>query len=434
MADDSSYNIVVLQILVVSIVFRIESIAQCQDENDLKKLHETTAVGSSVELACNITNPEFASWLGEDQGGLTLGFIVYSRWRNSYSLRTVSTANVSNYFLYKLVVHNVTEDVEGFYLCQEEGCQKAKINLTVEVPPVLWLEREHSNISNIINVTLNQETDIRCKAVGGKPTVSLLWEINGEDETDGVTSETTPNEVTSTLNYKPNIDDRMVTCKSSGQIAVPSLRTSVNINVLYPPTCHILVNKDSTSTYKVTCVCVANPEVSLSVLIVNNFPYESDTVSLPVTLSAKIYCRAENGVGVCESPVHTHTPLVTPTALPIETNQPLNEQSTSFLKHPLPILLVISTTIMITATALTVAIVMKKRSSTTECNRTSTESQNISCSMYDQFQPVSKHGFIDTSDCRYETRFFREGIAVICRKERQNQQEEKLQKGIHQST
>lgn len=315
MADDNSYRIVVLQILVVFIIFRIESIAGCQDANDLKTNHITTAVGSSVELACNVTDTQFASWLRGVQG-LALGPSVYTQWRHSYSLHHASITDSSNYFVYNLVVRKVTEDVEGLYWCKEQGCSKARVNLTVEVPPVIWLEREYSNISNIINVTQNQATDIRCKAVGGKPTVSLLWEINGEDETDGVTSETAPNEVTSILNYRPNINDRMVTCKTSGQIAVPSLRASVNINVLYPPTCHILVHNDSFSMYRVTCVCVANPEVSSSELIVNKFPYdESNTVSLPVTLSAKIYCRAGNGIGVYETPVYTHTPPVTSTTL-----------------------------------------------------------------------------------------------------------------------
>ncbi|KAJ8024492.1 hypothetical protein HOLleu_34414 [Holothuria leucospilota] len=408
MANERCFNVIVTLLSVATITLRHAK--TCRGSKNTTEVNITTFVlsGSSAELSCFVRNVELASWVlvqKQTPSYISLGKKVLGSKQNDYVLRVFTETNQtsvqvnSSEYVYNLTINNVTEDMEGTYSCKQEGRNIVNIVLSAEVPPLLWLQADNSNISSTtINVTQNEEISITCKAVGGKPEVYLFWRVNGQNQTHGVTTDTFPDGIFSILQYRPNVNDKNITCETSGQTAVPSLETFVNVNVLYGPTCHILLHEESISLYRVTCICVANPQVSRwSIFVNNDSPIKGDTALLPVEVAANIYCMAENAVGFYETPFKKYYPTVTP-AVTTETNtKPTPEQHNSTTSVTI-IVATVGTTlgavVMIAALIFIKRIILNSRN---ESNSTDTSAHHY------YHLPFETRGVSAESDVKYST-------------------------------
>lgn len=62
----------------------------------------------------------------------------------------------------------------------EERSYRKKINfIFFPVPPTLFLQVNGKNVSTEIYVAVNEEINVTCSAIGGKPAANLTWIING---------------------------------------------------------------------------------------------------------------------------------------------------------------------------------------------------------------------------------------------------------------
>ncbi|XP_071843668.1 uncharacterized protein [Apostichopus japonicus] len=166
----------------------------------------------------------------------------------------ITSISDSGSFSYNLLILNATLDMEGYYDCVEGGMTKSSVLLSVEVPPIVTLKIDNGShvINNgSINVRLNQEIVIQCVAEGGRPLVSLGLEINGNPEVHGIAVNETRNAVISTLYYRPKEGDTVISCTTSGQIAIPDIRRQTSLNIVYMYDATTVLPKQLSSLYTI---------------------------------------------------------------------------------------------------------------------------------------------------------------------------------------
>ncbi|PIK36105.1 putative kin of IRRE-like protein 1-like [Apostichopus japonicus] len=213
----------------------------------------------------------------------------------------MTVTNPDNTVTMTLEVISADEETEGQYSCQEQGNDIVIGNLIVEIPPQLMLKKDGATLNESIDVVFTEEVQIQCVAAEGKPSVSLSWQVNGEEKTAGVSTDMSREDeriISSMINYIPNKDDETLSCITSGQEVIPSQQATVSINVMYAPSCSILVTNETSNQFRVICTCDANPAVSGYKILVNNSLYqEAEQVFLPSTDPAIVSCSASNEIG-----------------------------------------------------------------------------------------------------------------------------------------
>ena len=103
------------------------------------------------------------------------------------------------------------------------------------VPPTLYLQVNGKNISSDIYVGVNEQVNVTCLAIGGKPAANLTWMINGISF--GNTSyEFRPNRAEnrtfdsfSNLQFRPQNESETVTCLSN--LEGVNFQVDVNLTV-----------------------------------------------------------------------------------------------------------------------------------------------------------------------------------------------------------
>ncbi|KAJ8024406.1 hypothetical protein HOLleu_34307 [Holothuria leucospilota] len=187
-------------------------------------------------------------------------------------------------------------------------------SLSLPVPPTVWLEYNNSKLGDTLDVIMNEEYEIRCLAEGGRPSFTLSWEVDNQTVTGGTLQlQDGGSKISTVINYRPKLHETKLSCKTGGQKIVPSIYSDVSLNVLYKPMCAIDVkeNYQVQNTYRIHCVCVANPDVSGVFVSTNNSLYmEKSTTILKTNNSTIINCKGRNVVGFSETATRTISPLI----------------------------------------------------------------------------------------------------------------------------
>ncbi|KAJ8024494.1 hypothetical protein HOLleu_34416 [Holothuria leucospilota] len=283
-------------------------------EDDPKAKNLTVVVNSTTEMYCTVEDYQFALWLfspSETTGApVTLSSAGGVFNTHDYSL---IIQHKEGFTTYNLIIYNTTENMQGIYTCREQGVSKAVITLIVEDPPEVWIEEDGSKLRGIINVTLSKNYDLTCIASGEVSKGWLSWERNSRNLSDEVTYQKSEKEVSSILRYSPLTGDTRLTCIFSGQIAVPSIKVVLQVNVLYPPYCNLSTSVNHLNQLMVYCSCVGNPEVSTVYIIVNDSLHTKDEVSISSKYPAYLNCFAENDFGqLSNKPTHKYKPSPIP--------------------------------------------------------------------------------------------------------------------------
>ncbi|XP_071843647.1 uncharacterized protein [Apostichopus japonicus] len=260
--------------------------------------NETVAVGNLVSLACAVGALDHTVWAVKRNESppkaLSLSDQIFD---NKNMELTIASISDSGSFSYNLLILNASQDMEGYYNCVEGGVTKSTVFLSVEVPPIVTLKvdnRSHdiNNGTASINVKLDQDITIQCVAEGGKPLVSLGWEINGNPEIHGIAVNETFHAVISTLHYRPKEGDTVISCTTSGQIAIPDIRRQTSLNIVYKPRCISQFINDF-----FTCHCTSNPAANVTILINGSHNVYSQTVTLNFQYPVNLSCLAINSIG-----------------------------------------------------------------------------------------------------------------------------------------
>ncbi|XP_071843169.1 uncharacterized protein [Apostichopus japonicus] len=269
----------------------------------VETVREVVEINTSACFECIVAEVDFTTWSFLRRGQSSGGSIIVQRDQpNDKQKYTVTTiTNPDNTVTMTLEVISADEETEGQYSCQEQGNDIVIGNLIVEIPPQLMLKKDGVKLNESIDVVFTEEVQIQCVAAEGKPSVSLSWQVNGEEKTAGVTTDMSREDeriISSMINYIPNKDDETLSCITSGQEVIPSQQATVSINVMYAPSCSILVTNETSNQFRVICACDANPVVSGYKIWVNNSLYrEAMEVFLPSTDPAIVSCSASNDVG-----------------------------------------------------------------------------------------------------------------------------------------
>lgn len=95
-----------------------------------------------MELPCNVTSYKLVNWAlieEKTKNYIALGTNVFQTWRQHYSLNLSTMArndsSISENLVYNLIVKEVREDLEGSYVCNEDGCNKSNVILSVQGKP-----------------------------------------------------------------------------------------------------------------------------------------------------------------------------------------------------------------------------------------------------------------------------------------------------------
>ncbi|KAJ8024404.1 hypothetical protein HOLleu_34305 [Holothuria leucospilota] len=275
----------------------------------------TVPVNESVILPCNVENPDRSIWLVTKKNSpsnartLTSGLITFDS-----HLHTLNVKSNTNFFTYNLIINAARQDMEGIYICKEEGVQRSKRLLFVDVPPTVWLEFNNSKLSDTLDVIMNKEYEIRCWAEGGRPPVTLSWEIDNNTVTEGTQQlQADGSTVSTVIKYRPRLHDAHLSCRTGGQQIVSNIQSDVFVNVMYKPMCDISVQHISdqlSNTYQITCVCLANPRVAGVFLATNNSMYMGkSTIILKTNYPTRTLCKGRNVVGFSETARKTISPL-----------------------------------------------------------------------------------------------------------------------------
>ncbi|KAJ8024496.1 hypothetical protein HOLleu_34419 [Holothuria leucospilota] len=191
----------------------------------------SAVVNSSVELQCSVDDYRFALWLfiptnNKQPITLSSGDRIFNS--EEYALSILEEVNITTY---SLEILSVIEDMEGTYSCREQGATKVDITLLVEVPPSVWVEKDGLRVNSRITARIDETFDFSCVALGGRPTVSLSWNIN-DNHSLSVTHKKFENGTSSTLHYKPSKGDVRLSCITNGQIAAARVKVVLQVNVL----------------------------------------------------------------------------------------------------------------------------------------------------------------------------------------------------------
>lgn len=100
------------------------------------------------------------------------------------------------------------------------------------VLPSVWVEQDGLKVNSTINARIDETYDFSCVALGGRPTVSLFWNINENNHSLSVTQKKVENGTSSTLHYKPSKGDVQLSCVTKGQTVVPRVKVVLEVNVL----------------------------------------------------------------------------------------------------------------------------------------------------------------------------------------------------------
>ncbi|XP_071843649.1 uncharacterized protein [Apostichopus japonicus] len=260
--------------------------------------NETVAVGNLVSLVCAVGALDHTVWAVKRNESppkaLSLSDQIFD---NKNMELTIASISDSGSFSYNLLILNASQDMEGYYNCVEGGVTKSTVFLSVEVPPIVTLKVDNgshdiNNGTASINVKLDQDITIQCVAEGGKPLVSLGWEINGNPEIHGIAVNETFHAVISTLHYRPKQGDTVISCTTSGQTAIPDIRRQTSLNIVYKPRCISQIINDF-----FTCHCTSNPAANVTILINGSHNVYSQTVTLNFHYPVNLSCLAINSIG-----------------------------------------------------------------------------------------------------------------------------------------
>ncbi|KAJ8024407.1 hypothetical protein HOLleu_34308 [Holothuria leucospilota] len=187
------------------------------------------------------------------------------------------------------------------------------ISRVLPVPPTVWLEFNNSKVGNTLDVIMNEEYEIRCWAEGGRPHVTLYWEIDNKTVTEGTLQlQDDRSKISTVINYRPKLDETRLSCKTEGQRIIASIQSDVLLNVLYKPVCNLHFQRSDRrlNSYQIHCVCVANPDNSVVFLSVNDSMYMAKSEMVVKTnYSTTIFCKGKNIVGFSELAVTTIHPF-----------------------------------------------------------------------------------------------------------------------------
>ncbi|KAJ8024493.1 hypothetical protein HOLleu_34415 [Holothuria leucospilota] len=132
-------SILKLAIIFVVVVTFTSASQGCGDHNFVGTIHTANILGFPVELPCNVTSYEVVSWAlieEKTQNYIALGTNVFQKLQQHYSLNlsTITRKDniISESLVYNLIVNEASEDLEGSYVCNEDGCNKSKVILSVQ--------------------------------------------------------------------------------------------------------------------------------------------------------------------------------------------------------------------------------------------------------------------------------------------------------------
>ncbi|CAF0941235.1 unnamed protein product [Rotaria sordida] len=178
-----------------------------------------TALSSTVELACSLTNQNIEStnpakivWIRDDQADIvSLDSIITVR---DHRLSILSMNNIDHQDRI-LRITNIEEQDHGLYRCIHGDITLNEIFLDVLVPPrIISHSPEH------MRMTVREGNDVQfsCTATG-HPTPSIIWHVNGLLKSDLVTMIEGKNESILILRNVSRFDAGRVDCSASNTLS-----------------------------------------------------------------------------------------------------------------------------------------------------------------------------------------------------------------------
>lgn len=178
---------------------------------------------------------------------------------------------------YTLMINNVQLADDAFFQCQvgataaTRGLRSRTAKVTVRLPPDSLVI---GNGSSSVETMVDRATHLTCSASNAKPAPNITWYSNAVLVTGDVTTTVVTladgkrQDVTSSLTITPTKRDegRSYECHALNDAMLTQMKTSVTIEVLYPPEISILLRPSDQlrefHSVSIACIASANPQVT----------------------------------------------------------------------------------------------------------------------------------------------------------------------------